>query len=188
MLHLSGSGEASGCCDIGIRVGGACSPPPPVAAPLVPRCALLSGATPREGCFARPRTAERFFAREPSLPSSVATPAWGVLRTAQSGKAPPFGPRPTVRPTRRSARLAGGCLLGAKRSSVAKDPSSPGKGSCSAKPGFWGERRRRYWEGSLRKEAVLAKRDVVLREGSSQSNAGRWGERGRRLVGRCPLK
>ena len=30
-----------------VRVGGACSPPPPVAAPLVPRCALLSGATPR---------------------------------------------------------------------------------------------------------------------------------------------
>src|SRR5438105_2418589 len=30
------------------RVGGACSPPPPVAAPLVPRCALLPAATPRD--------------------------------------------------------------------------------------------------------------------------------------------
>src|SRR5713226_7722749 len=29
------------------RVGGACSPPPPVAAPLVPRYALLPAATPR---------------------------------------------------------------------------------------------------------------------------------------------
>jgi hypothetical protein len=30
------------------RVGGACGPPPPFAAPLVPRCALTSGATPRD--------------------------------------------------------------------------------------------------------------------------------------------
>jgi hypothetical protein len=30
-----------------MRVGGACGPPPPVAAPLVPRCALLPAATPR---------------------------------------------------------------------------------------------------------------------------------------------
>jgi hypothetical protein len=30
------------------RVGGACGPPPPFAAPLVPRCALSSGATPRD--------------------------------------------------------------------------------------------------------------------------------------------
>src|ERR1700716_968955 len=30
------------------RGGGACSPPPPVAAPLVPRCALLPAATPRD--------------------------------------------------------------------------------------------------------------------------------------------
>jgi hypothetical protein len=28
------------------RVGGACGPPPPFVAPLVPRCALTSGATP----------------------------------------------------------------------------------------------------------------------------------------------
>src|SRR5262245_44415011 len=31
-----------------LRVGGACGPPPPVAAPLVPRCALLPAATPRK--------------------------------------------------------------------------------------------------------------------------------------------
>jgi hypothetical protein len=31
-----------------VRIGGACGPPPPVAAPLVPRCALLTGATPRD--------------------------------------------------------------------------------------------------------------------------------------------
>jgi hypothetical protein len=31
-----------------VRVGGACGPPPPFAAPLVPRCALSSGATPRD--------------------------------------------------------------------------------------------------------------------------------------------
>jgi hypothetical protein len=30
------------------RVGGACGPPPPFVAPLVPRCALTSGATPRD--------------------------------------------------------------------------------------------------------------------------------------------
>jgi len=30
-----------------LRVGGACGPPPPVAASLVPRCALLPAATPR---------------------------------------------------------------------------------------------------------------------------------------------
>src|SRR5215207_4961617 len=30
-----------------MRVGGACGPPPPFAAPLVPRYALTSGATPR---------------------------------------------------------------------------------------------------------------------------------------------
>src|SRR3979411_3227833 len=30
-----------------VRVGGDCGPPPPVAAPLVPRCALLTAATPR---------------------------------------------------------------------------------------------------------------------------------------------
>ena len=30
-----------------LGVGGACGPPPPVAAPLVPRCALLPAATPR---------------------------------------------------------------------------------------------------------------------------------------------
>jgi hypothetical protein len=30
------------------RVGGACGPPPPFTAPLVPRCALTSGATPRD--------------------------------------------------------------------------------------------------------------------------------------------
>jgi hypothetical protein len=30
------------------RVGGACGPPPPFAASLVPRCALTSGATPRD--------------------------------------------------------------------------------------------------------------------------------------------
>ena len=30
-----------------VRIGGACGPPPPFAAPL--RCALSSGATPREG-------------------------------------------------------------------------------------------------------------------------------------------
>ena len=48
----------SGCRDvlrIGVRdvmrIGGACGPPPPVAAPLVPRCALLPGATPREDAF-----------------------------------------------------------------------------------------------------------------------------------------
>src|SRR5215207_8546900 len=29
------------------RIGGACGPPPPFAAPLVPRYALSSGATPR---------------------------------------------------------------------------------------------------------------------------------------------
>ena len=29
------------------RVGGACGPPPPFVAPLVPRCALTIGATPR---------------------------------------------------------------------------------------------------------------------------------------------
>ena len=39
-----------------VRVGGACGPPPPVAAPLVPRCALLPAATPREGRFAPPIT------------------------------------------------------------------------------------------------------------------------------------
>jgi hypothetical protein len=31
-----------------IRVGGACGPPPPFVAPLVPRCALTTGATPRD--------------------------------------------------------------------------------------------------------------------------------------------
>jgi hypothetical protein len=31
-----------------IRIGGACGPPPPFVAPLVPRCALTSGATPRD--------------------------------------------------------------------------------------------------------------------------------------------
>jgi hypothetical protein len=31
-----------------VRIGGACGPPPPFAAPLVPRCALSSGATPRD--------------------------------------------------------------------------------------------------------------------------------------------
>jgi hypothetical protein len=30
------------------RVGGACGPPPPFVAPLVPRCALTTGATPRD--------------------------------------------------------------------------------------------------------------------------------------------
>jgi hypothetical protein len=30
------------------RVGGACGPPPPFVAPLVPRCALTPGATPRD--------------------------------------------------------------------------------------------------------------------------------------------
>src|SRR5579859_3718995 len=30
------------------RIGGACGPPPPFVAPLVPRCALTSGATPRD--------------------------------------------------------------------------------------------------------------------------------------------
>src|ERR1700716_3596058 len=30
-----------------VRLGGACGPPPPFVAPLVPRCALTSGATPR---------------------------------------------------------------------------------------------------------------------------------------------
>ena len=51
------------------RVGGACGPPPPVAAPLVPRCALLPAATPRMGrCAAvlrtmRARGGPRRFAR-----------------------------------------------------------------------------------------------------------------------------
>src|SRR5215468_7653065 len=38
--------EPSVCCLIARRVGGACRPPPPFVAPLVPRCALTSGATP----------------------------------------------------------------------------------------------------------------------------------------------
>src|ERR1700681_4872893 len=47
----------------------ACSPPPPVAAPLVPRCALLPAATPREGRFARLRTPGW-----PHAPHSLRTP------------------------------------------------------------------------------------------------------------------
>jgi hypothetical protein len=31
-----------------VRCGGACGPPPPFVAALVPRCALTSGATPRD--------------------------------------------------------------------------------------------------------------------------------------------
>ena len=40
-------GGACGRGFVRVRVGGACGPPPPVAAPLVPRCALLPAATPR---------------------------------------------------------------------------------------------------------------------------------------------
>src|SRR5438105_4085323 len=47
-----------GACEVvcwqRVRVGGACGPPPPVAAPLVPRCALLPAATPRDGPSAAP--------------------------------------------------------------------------------------------------------------------------------------
>src|SRR6202022_3939461 len=62
-----------------IRVGGACGPPPPGAAPLVPRCALLPAATPREGRFARARApnararlldTERLARRRPLRPNA----------------------------------------------------------------------------------------------------------------------
>jgi hypothetical protein len=41
------------------RVGGACGPPPPFVAPLVPRCALTSGATPRDVLGRRLRLGRR---------------------------------------------------------------------------------------------------------------------------------
>jgi hypothetical protein len=41
-----------------VRVGGACGPPPPFVAPLVPRCALTSGATPRDVLDRRLRLAK----------------------------------------------------------------------------------------------------------------------------------
>src|SRR6202022_4701530 len=44
---VAGVGGAGGPRRYVGRVGGACGPPPPVAAPLVPRCALLPAATPR---------------------------------------------------------------------------------------------------------------------------------------------
>src|ERR1043166_4614711 len=51
-----------------VRIGGACGPPPPFAAPLVPRCALSSGATPRDElgrhgrrCLARHRLVARVY-------------------------------------------------------------------------------------------------------------------------------
>src|SRR5579863_3094034 len=46
-VEVSGSGNPERISSRRIRVGGACGPPPPVAAPLVPRCALLPAATPR---------------------------------------------------------------------------------------------------------------------------------------------
>src|SRR5207237_5770135 len=45
--------RVGGACEVvcwqRVRVGGACGPPPPVAAALVPRCALLPAAAPRDG-------------------------------------------------------------------------------------------------------------------------------------------
>jgi hypothetical protein len=85
------------------RVGGACGPPPPFVAPLVPRCALTSGATPRVraaaplggvtavtlSCFSR-----SFLSSQPSQPPQP------------SRSSPP--PRPYVSPlSSRSPRVCG---------------------------------------------------------------------------------
>jgi hypothetical protein len=43
----SGADESTDRGLTSLRIGGACGPPPPFVAPLVPRCALTSGATPR---------------------------------------------------------------------------------------------------------------------------------------------
>src|SRR5712692_165312 len=72
-----------------IRVGGACGPPPPVAASLVPRCALLPAATPRliDTCL---RATRRFVrSHGQSLPHVVSRPAYG----RQSASVWPESPR-----------------------------------------------------------------------------------------------
>jgi hypothetical protein len=73
------------------RVGGACGPPPPFTAPLVPRCALTSGATPRDELSRRLRlgTSQR----------QVATPRFrhhARCRRPLSEITPPHAESPTA--------------------------------------------------------------------------------------------
>src|SRR6266567_1474451 len=67
----SGLFESYGVGRYVVRVGGACGPPPPVAAPLVPRCALLPAATPREGARSEVRAEQRLAAGGRRLPRPV---------------------------------------------------------------------------------------------------------------------
>jgi hypothetical protein len=65
-----------------VRVGGACGPPPPFVAPLVPRCALTSGATPRDVLSRRLRLGP---------PPSAGAAAFGWGRRLRLGLPPSAG-------------------------------------------------------------------------------------------------
>src|SRR5262245_3248835 len=70
---------------------GGCRPPPPVAAPLVPRCALLPAATPR--CVIQLSVVYRGIARSRRRGYAVLSaraPRAGCANLSTRGEVPPF--------------------------------------------------------------------------------------------------
>src|SRR5438270_6910844 len=82
-IHVVGACEV--VCWQRVRVGGACSPPPPVAAALVPRCALLvSWSCPQHQLKTRSETGTGRCSLGPLSPSgSLVVPVWSCREPEQ---------------------------------------------------------------------------------------------------------